>query len=144
MTLHVHGWVEILSSTYESDYVDEREAVARIEDELRRGPLLGVRVDAENGAYMLAVSLVQNREVGVKEQLSQLLAFVAAVAPGSYGVVTPARQRCGRRVHRLRGPAWAGDRRAGSVLLARCSADRRPLTEVAATLRAHSGRKVNG
>jgi hypothetical protein len=87
MTLHVHGWVEILSSTYESDYVDEREAVARIEDELRRGPLLGVRVDAENGAYMLAVSLVQNRELGVKEQLSQLLAFVAAVAPGSYGVV---------------------------------------------------------
>jgi hypothetical protein len=84
---HAHGWVEISTSTYEEDFEEVRQAVARVETEMGRRALQGVHLDANGGAYVLLVNLVRNRELGFKGELWQLLVVVGEIAPGSHGIV---------------------------------------------------------
>lgn len=85
----IHGWFGLAESTEESDRGGLVSIVERIRHDLAEHtwPSLATSLNALNGQYVLTVSANPNRRRDEVEFVHDLVEFVRAKLPGSWGIL---------------------------------------------------------
>lgn len=85
----IHGWFGLAESTEETDRGSLDRIVERIRQDVagHTWPSLAISLDALNGQYVLTISANPNRRRDEVEFVHELVEFIRANLPGSWGIL---------------------------------------------------------